>query len=153
VPEAIFGGSIYLYRARSVPPALDAPLPDNEFRATIAAVDPPRSLHPGETATLSVRVRNGGDQPWPATRTADARYQLRLGDRWFDATGATLVRDDARAALVFPLYPGEEATLRLAITAPVQPGEYLLELDLVQENVAWFGSRGGTPVRVRVRVE
>ena len=78
---------------------------------------------------------------------------MRLGDRWFDATGATLVRDDARTPLFQALSPGERTDLRLQVTAPAQPGNYFLEIDLVQEGIAWFGSQGSAPIRVPVRVK
>ena len=50
------------------------------------------------------------------------------------------------------LYPAERTDISLSITAPAQPGDYLLDIDLVQEGVAWFGSQGNAPIRIPVRV-
>ena len=36
--------------------------------------------------------------------------------------------------------------------APEAPGDYILELDVVQEGVAWFGARGSKTLRASVGV-
>jgi len=41
----------------------------------------------------------------------------------------------------------------LPVRAPTDPGTYMLELDMVQENVRWFAQAGSRPARVRVRVD
>jgi hypothetical protein len=48
--------------------------------------------------------------------------------------------------------PGDETELKLTVTAPAEAGTYLLELDLVQEQTAWFGNRGSPTVRIPVEV-
>jgi hypothetical protein len=152
-PEAVFGGSIYLYRMRAVPPA-DGPLPEGAYAAalTIVGPPPPATLRPGQTVALRVRVGNAAAVAWPRRGRDDGAYQVRLGDRWRDA-GGNIARDDARAPLLDDLAPGDWQELSLTITAPTVPGEYALELDLVQEGVAWFGQRGSPPIRLRIRVD
>jgi len=41
----------------------------------------------------------------------------------------------------------------MTVRTPDVPGEYHLEIDLVQESVCWFKSRGFIPARLVVRVE
>jgi hypothetical protein len=38
----------------------------------------------------------------------------------------------------------------LTITTPDQPGDFLPDIDLAQEGIAWFGSQGNTPIRILV---
>ncbi len=152
-PEATFGGSIALYRVRPALPPPTTPLPESAFRATLVPTARPTRLHALQSTTVRLRLRNVGDTPWPATDRERVQQQLRLGDRWFDATGATMLRDDARLALPYDIHPGEVADLALTITAPPTPGDYLLEIDLVQEGVAWFAARGSIPLRLAIRVE
>jgi len=38
------------------------------------------------------------------------------------------------------------------ITAPKEPGEYVLEVDLVQEQVAWFRDKGSATAKTKVTV-
>lgn len=153
VPEATFDGTIFLYRAHLAAPALTAPLPAGTFRATITATDPPVHLHPGATATVLVRVRNDGDQPWPTARAGTVRYDIHLGNHWIALSGDQSAADDARSPLPLTLHPGEEVTLPLLVTAPTVAGSYALELDLVQEGVAWALADGNTPARFTVQVQ
>ncbi len=152
-PEAILGGSIYLYRNEPPPPAPTAPLPEAAFRATLTPQALPTTLQIGQVVLLGVLVRNDGAVTWPLATVGRAeRYQLRLGNRWFARAGGALVLDDARAPLPYDLPPGERVRLHLLITAPPEPGEYWLDIDLVQEGVSWFGDRGSPPTRIAVRV-
>ena len=103
-PEATFGGTIFLYRARVVLPPLTAPLPSGGFRATVIALDPPATLIAGQAAEVRVCVRNAGDTPWPVAPPESAPYSIHLGNRWFDTRGGRPVRDDARVTLPYALY-------------------------------------------------
>ena len=151
-PVAVFGRAIYLYPYPIAESPLVAPLPPSAYRATLGVTRPPTALRPGQRATVWVQVRNDSDVTWPPSDLGEPRHQIRLGNRWFDASGATLVLDDARAPLYHALYPGERTDLRLTITAPPRPGDYLLVIDLAQEGIAWFGGERTMPIRVPVRV-
>jgi hypothetical protein len=59
---------------------------------------------------------------------------------------------DGRYGISKDLRPGEETEVPLAITAPASPGDYILEVDLVQEQVAWFSDKGSHTARVKVTV-
>jgi hypothetical protein len=39
------------------------------------------------------------------------------------------------------------------VNAPRIPGDYILELDMLQEGVSWFGLLGSTTLKLPVRVE
>lgn len=136
-----------------------AALPDNAFKAVIAVIDPPARLRAGEKQTIQVKVKNGSDVLWYArgarvNTAASNEFYLAVGNRWFDAAGEKLVTDmDGRLGLARDLKPGEETEVPLLVTAPKDPGDYTLEIDLVQEQVAWFHDKGSQPARVKVRVE
>jgi hypothetical protein len=49
--------------------------------------------------------------------------------------------------------PGSEVDLPLKITAPKEKGNYILEFDMVQEQVTFFREKGSTPARVKVNVQ
>ena len=154
-PEAVFGQSIYLYRAKTKAPPASAPLPGNAFRAGITALNPPPTLRAGQVANVRVRIRNVSDVTWPKLGyrgPSDGLYQVRLGNHWLDGNGREVATDDGRTALPYDLDPGDEAELQLPITAPLEAGEYVLEIDLLQEGVTWFGRQGSPTARVRVRV-
>jgi hypothetical protein len=131
------------------------PLPGGAFRAAISVAAPPHGLRAGQRETVRVKVKNLGDADWPAHgRDGDGYFQVNLGYTWRDA-GGRAVEDVNYVWSSFPadVKPGEEVELPLNITAPRTPGEYVLELDLVQEMVAWFRDKGSESFKTKVRVE
>jgi hypothetical protein len=112
------------------------------MRAQILSSNLPTVIEPGQKQTISVTVKNTGDSTWPARLPHGITYHIKLGNHWLDAMGHPVVFDDGRTYLPHDVHPGEEAMMTLTITGPEQPGNYLLELDLVQEAVNWFGATG-----------
>jgi hypothetical protein len=136
-----------------------AALPDNAFKAVIAIAEPPAKLRSGQKQTIQVKVKNASDVLWYArgavANTAPSnKFYLAVGNRWLAAADDKLVSDmDGRYGVDHDLKPGEETTVPLTITAPKTPGEYTLEVDLVQEQVAWFHDKGSASARVKIKVE
>jgi len=127
-------------------------LPTEAMRASVTCSNVPASLAAGERVKLDVLVRNVGGAEWPAAGDSDGSGAVRLRDRWLKADGSVLNDEDASARIPFDMEPGDTAGLSLDATAPDEPGEYVLELDVVQEGVAWFGSRGSLTFRAKVSV-
>jgi hypothetical protein len=63
-----------------------------------------------------------------------------------------LIWSDGRTALNQPILPGGTTTLDLQVRAPHDPGEYLLEIDLVEEGVTWFKQKRSKTAIVQVSV-
>jgi len=137
-------------------PVTDAtgPLDDEAFKAYITMSAPPTHLRAGQQETIHVSVKNVSEYLWSARGQPDGKLALNAGDIWFDASGDNLVNNlDARTTIPHDLYPAEEIDLPLQIKVPATPGEYVLEIDMVQEGVSWFKERGSTPFRVKVHVD
>ena len=129
------------------------PMADGAFKAIITA-GPPAKMKPGQKTTLTVKVKNIGNAAWPAHgRAGDGYFQVNLGDNWFDAQNKRIEKHPyVRSGLPKDLQPGEEADVQLVITAPSVPGDYSLQIDLVQEMVAWFSEKGSTAPKFKVTV-
>ena len=133
-------------------------LPDNGFKAQITLPGAPAKLRAGQQERVQVRVKNASEVFWWArggeqNDRSDNKFYLAAGNRWFKADGTTLVTDmDGRHGLLKDLRPGEETEVPLLVTAPKEPGEYVLEVDLVQEQVAWFSDKGSQTARAKVTV-
>ena len=61
--------------------------------------------------------------------------------------------DGLRTAFSASLEPGQGAEVEQEFLAPVEPGSYILELDLLWEFVGWFSSSSeGQTLRIPVEV-
>jgi 4-amino-4-deoxy-L-arabinose transferase-like glycosyltransferase len=129
-----------------------APLPPEAFRAELSVVSAPRDFHPKERAPFRIRIKNLSPITWLARERGGGPYQVSLGNHWLDPSGKTLTNDDGRSALLHDLKSGENTTLWLPVNTPAQPGNYILEIDMLQEGVSWFGLVGSTTVRLPVEV-
>jgi hypothetical protein len=130
----------------------EADLSAQAFKAEIVA-DPHFVLKAGRLETIYVTIKNVSETTWPALGQADGKQKVVLGNHWLDETGRMIIQDDNRASLIYDLQPGQQIELPLTIRPPLTPGRYVVELDMVQERVAWFGSRGSKTLKINVLVE
>jgi 4-amino-4-deoxy-L-arabinose transferase-like glycosyltransferase len=127
-------------------------LPDTAMRAELSPSNPPQQLRVGQKVQLSISVKNASSTPWAASDRSGAPFRVAVGNHWLDRDGKVIVNDDGRNPLTHDLPPGATVTMPLKINAPRRPGEYLLELDLLQEGVSWFAFKGSKTWRGLVEV-
>ena len=77
---------------------------------------------------------------------------IAIGNHWLSPNGEMLVWSDGRAPLTEPIAAGSCGRATLKITAPATNGRYLLEVDLVEEGVRWFGEKTSPPLHIPVVV-
>jgi len=138
-------------------PSEPAALPQNGFKAELALIEPAAKLRSGQKETVRVKIKNGSDVIWFAKGAAlntrpDNKFYIAAGNRWLKSDGSLLTNMDGRYGIPKDLKPGEETEVPLLVTAPKDPGDYTLEVDLVQEGVAWFSEKGSPTARVKVTV-
>jgi hypothetical protein len=142
-PDSFYAGAELLYLG--APGAADADV----FGASWSDVRLPAAVYAGEPFRVEATVRNEGHADWPNRGGA----RVRLAYHWLDADGRTVEHDGERTELGQPLVVGARRPVVLRVVPPVAPGRYLLALDPVLENVAWFSERpGGKDHRVAVEV-
>ncbi len=125
-------------------------LPREAFRAKISIEPKVLRIGAGRSNRLAVRVKNVSSVSWPDMNKS--RFPLRLGNHWRSLTGKLILQDDGRIEIPGSLGPGEQVELELEILAPLRPGFYILELDLVQEVYAWFKDKGSRTTLIPVVV-
>jgi SAM-dependent methyltransferase len=125
-------------------------LPSSAFCGRVTpASRSPLTLRAESVCAITVSVTNLGDRAWPA----HGRRAVHVGNHWRRAKdGALVAHDDGRASFLEDLAPDGTEDVTLVIRVPPKPGRYFLEIDLVQEDVAWFAERGSTPQTLPVRV-
>jgi hypothetical protein len=111
---------------------------------------PGMTMRPNTFFASRVDVVNEGQAVWLA-RAQWEKGEVRLRWRWFTAeseepssTGGWLIGYD--------ILPGQSYQFALEIATPPEPGEYVLEFDLVSIGVAPFSDQGVAPLTVPLRV-
>jgi len=113
----------------------------------------PSTMAPGEERRVAVSFRNSSGVSWPA----DGHLRpcaVHLSNRWIRGATAEIEANygNHRVAMPVELLPGERITLEDRLVAPMNPGDYVVQFDLVQSEVAWFASRGANLKLVLVRI-
>ncbi len=137
--EALRRGALAIPPDQVVPPLL--------LDAGLSVEVPQLVVHPGEVATLPVRVTNRSSV---AFRLGD--FGVLLGARYLDSAGYPTGLAGRLREFDPPLLPGEERVVDLEIQAPWTPGATRLALDLVWNGTEWLAERGGAALELPVRV-
>jgi hypothetical protein len=95
----------------------------------------PARLSPGVATVLPVYVTNKGMLAWEGG-------DFRLSYHWRAPDGRSVIRDGWRTYLPHAVASGEGVSLRARLEAPKEAGHYVLEWDMVVEDVAWFSELG-----------
>lgn len=133
------------------------PLPDSGFNATIKLAEPPTKLRTGEVRVITIAVKNNSNAVWwrrggQTTDRTDNKFYIAAANRWLDKDGKLTSETEGHNGIPKDLKPGEETEMTLQITAPKQPGEWTMQLDMVQEGVAWFSEKGSPVTNIKVQV-
>ncbi len=100
---------------------------------------------------------------WPRVRLTNGTrralcsvppFPVYLSYHWAEASsGQVILANGQRTPLLPSLAPGATVEYPLFVSAPSAPGDYLLQVSLVQENIRWFESANPEILReARVRV-
>ena len=133
------------------------PLRASGFKAQITLAEPPSRLRAGQKEVITLKVKNASDVTWwqrggEVNDRPDNKFYIAAGNHWLDKDGKRTSDLEGHNGIPKDLKPGEEAEMTLQITAPKEPGEYTLEIDMVQEAVNWFGERGSPTTKAKVTV-
>ncbi len=126
--------------------------PASKFNAIYTEVeDSPDSMSANLIYNFSIKVKNTGAVTW----TRDSGNGFFLGYHWIDFESKEMVVFDGNRCFLpgREIAPGEEATFNLKVTAPSESGKYILQIDMVQEDVTWFSYQGVPPYEKFIAVD
>ncbi len=109
---------------------------------------PPERIAPGAEATFRVRLLNSSSVAWRAQPT-NGQVPVFLSYHWIDSRGRYAVYDGLRTLLPNDVPPGSRVDVDLRVRFPQQPGNYILEISPLQEDVTWFHDKGAEPLRLQ----
>lgn len=132
-------------------------LPASGFRAQVTLQDPPAKLRTGQQETLKLHVKNTSDVFWwlrggETNDRKDNKFYIAAASRWLDKDGKHTDEIEGHNGIPRDLKPGDEADMTIHLTAPKVPGEYILEVDVIQEGVTWFSDKGSPTAKTKVTV-
>jgi hypothetical protein len=126
-----------------------AEVPEEARRGTLSAAIP-ETFSTDRFVWLWTDVRNDGSATWPGL-TVGEEGGVGLRVRWRSADGGAVRLEGRRFPLARDLAPGESVRAQAGSWVP-PPGDYDLEIGVVQSGSGWFADTGGD-ARLKKRVE
>ncbi len=124
------------------------------FVARLMLEQAPRTASLSSELTFRLRVENVGLARWPVSGdTASGKGAVSLGAHLLRDTEDEVEWDYGRARLPRELEPGETAEIEFKVAAPNTPGKFIVEFDMVVEQVSWFEDYGSGTLRHELLVE
>ena len=127
----------------------DQPTTLPRYGARYRLIEPaPERFFLGEALLLDLELLNTGGTPW----LASGNYPVLVVQRWLDRQGR-VVDEGPWVALPSHVPPGMFARFELRVESPPAPGQYQLQIDMVENGMAWFSERGIAPLLVPIAVD
>ena len=122
------------------------------LKANFEIINAPASMPPGERDHVDLRIENNGTVEWNASALEDNPFFFDVAYHIMNSNGGIVLYDGLRSFLPKNVKPGETIQMQLEILAPVEPGTYRFNIDIVREHVTWFGSVGSPTAEVFIEV-
>jgi len=151
-PEAPKPGANSTVPAATQPTTAAAPIaPLTSFRVEWISQQVPTEMEVLKWYDATITLRNPTNVLWPARGPIPG--SVNIAYHWSSPQGKLLVLDGERTPFPHDIGPGETIKLdKVRVIAPASPGEYRLQISLVQEGVSWFESQGAKTITVPVKV-
>lgn len=100
--------------------------------------------------SLPITVKNVSASGW-SSLTEEQPVQLSY--HWLDADKNILIFEGRRTSLKGIVAPGEKQTVNLQVETLPQSGQYILQVTMLQEGVAWFEQQYVTPLELKINID
>jgi tRNA (mo5U34)-methyltransferase len=110
----------------------------SQFNARLELETAPENGDCGEQMRFRVRVQNSGAACWHAKGAESDAGVVRLGAHLLASDEEPVIWDYWRAQLTQDLQPDKSESVIIELRAPDEPGDYIVEFDMVLEHVSWF---------------
>jgi hypothetical protein len=107
-------------------------------------------MEAGRWYKVDVELRNESPVAWPIPEMGAP--DVRVTYHWLRSNGELYDFKGRRTVLPHMLRPGETARLPAPVRSPKEPGDYILQWDMVIPQVAWFSGQGWRGPEIPVSV-
>lgn len=107
------------------------------------------SLKSGESCILNLAILNQGNFILPASGSNPVHLSYHV----LDKKKKILEYENERFALPNDLRPDTETKINIELLLKMEPGDYILEFDMVEEGVCWFGDKGSPTTLVKLHIK
>jgi SAM-dependent methyltransferase len=116
-----------------------------------AVTSVPAAAIVGSEVPLALRVRNCGNTVWLREPRNGSTGHVTVGGHLLSASrDVVLEHDYFRAPLPRDIQPGDIFETSISLPWPLTSGSFVIELDMVDEGIAWFHERGSATLRLAV---
>lgn len=116
------------------------PLPAGEHAHHLALIDGPERVGGERSLRITVAVTNLSDIVWSSTGATNGALGVFLSYHVLDAQGRRVLHEGQRTAIPFVHAPGDTLYMAIAVPAKLKDsGAAFVDIELVQEGVAWLG--------------
>lgn len=119
------------------------------YAARYSVAEYSATVQSGQTITVVCDITNSGALTWEI----EGSRPVRVAYRWLDARGAVLEPDGRRTEFASAVSPGATARVELIVVPSAPSGQFILQIDLVAEQYAWFRELGQPTLDLPVRIE
>jgi len=120
------------------------------FAAQYSAADNQWNAPKSTLFTLPITFKNVSASAW-SSHTAE--QPVRASYHWLDLEKNMLIFEGARTSFPSDVTPGAKQTIDLQVKPPEQKGQYILQVTMVQEGVAWFEQQYVTPLELKINID
>jgi len=106
-----------------------------------------KRLSPGRSKRLTLDIFNGMENKWDSNRM----HPLFLSYRWLTLSGSIYYTDEG-ISLPKEIIPHETCQVNLLIDSPKEPGDYILMVSLLTEDIFLSESNDFNPARIVINI-
>lgn len=131
------------------PCSFSAPMPATAapYSISVRVIDAPAQMCAGETDSILIEITNHSERVLRPPSHCVNSGNVNVSYHWYRAGNPPVVHewDGERRVLPGRIAPGESMEDFLAIRVPREPGDYLLQPDLVEEQLTWYSYHSSLP--------
>ncbi|MBC2581570.1 acyltransferase [Clostridium sp. DJ247] len=128
------------------------PILNGGFKVQLDVLDNIKNMKKNTNKNIKIKSVNNSKVTWVNNGINSGKHTISLSYHWLNTNGEMVIHDGVRTNLPMIIKPSSPILTEMQIAAPEVIGKYILEIDLVQEEVTWFKDKGNKTIRIPVEI-